>query len=469
MRAVRRTWGYSSSVAHSLSPALSSRFFSETAHKDALAFAQDNGAEMVDFRFCDLYGVWQHFQMHIANLNEKALKEGFGFDGSSFRGWQTIEQSDMLVIPDPTTTAMDPFTQHPTVTFLCDIWDPITKVRYHKDPRNVATKAVEYLKSTGIASDCKIGPETEFFVFDKIGFGQAPNTGFYEIDSIEAEWGAGIPFTGHYKNRPKGGYFPEKPSDSLQDLRTEMVLEMVKQGVHVEASHHEIAGPGQCEIDILFGSLRDTADQVMTYKYCAKNVAARHDKIATFMPKPIADDNGSGMHTHVSLSDSSGRNLFSGDGYCNMSQMGLYFIGGLIKHAQAVCAFTNPTINSYKRLVPGFEAPVNMAYSGRNRSAAIRIPVSHPSAARIEFRTPDPTANPYLAFSAILMAGLDGIQNKIHPGDPTDKDLYSLEKEEIDKIVKAPTSLREAMDALETDNEFLLRGDVFSKDLVDTW
>ncbi|KAL6077211.1 Glutamine synthetase [Balamuthia mandrillaris] len=437
--------------------------------KEALEYAKKQGAQMVDFKFTDLYGSWQHIQVHAANLDEGAFRSGFGFDGSSIRGWQPINQSDMLILPDPKTRMMDPFAKHPTVSFVCDVVDPVTKEPYHKDPRHVANKAIQYLRSTGVAHECAVGPEAEFFVFDSVAFSVKSDESFYRVNSEEASWTSSQPHSGHYKIRPKEGYFPVKPWDNLQDLRSEMALEMVKLGLHVEASHHEVASAGQCEIDIRFGSLVEMADAIQLYKYVVKNVAARNNKIVSFMPKPIAADNGSGMHTHVSLHKPDGTNLFTGDQYAGLSDMALYFIGGLIKHAQAVCAITNPGINSYKRLVPGFEAPVNMAYSGRNRSAAIRIPISHPKARRLEFRTPDPSCNPYLSFSAILMAGLDGIQNKYSPGAPLEKDIYSLSDEELSQIVKAPRSLEEAINALEQDHEFLTRGNVFSKDLIETW
>lgn len=377
--------------------------------------------------------------------------------------------SDMCLIPDATTRRLDPFTKHPTITFICSVLDPITKEPYSRDPRYVSIKACEHLRESGIANHANIGPELEFFLFDSVSFNVSPNKQHLEIDGVEAHWNSGKPHTGNYKIRAKEGYYPVKPWDQLQDIRTEMVINLENQGFKVEASHHEVASAGQCEIDFKFGELVGTADNCLLFKYIVRNVAAKNNKMAIFMPKPYHTDNGSGMHTHVSLHKKDGTNLFTGDKYAGLSDMALNFVGGLMTHAKAICAFSNPTINSYKRLVPGFEAPINMAYSGRNRSAAIRIPISHPKGRRLEFRTPDPSCNPYLSFSAILMAGIDGIQKKINPGAPLDKDIYSLNEQELASIIKAPGSLEEALQALEKDHDFLLKGDVFTHDLIDTW
>ncbi len=395
-----------------------------------------------------------------------------GFDGSSIRGWKSIDESDMLVIPDASTSFIDPFTEEKTLNIICDIVDPITKESYQRHPRSVAKKAEEYLKSTGIADTAYFGPELEFFIFDDVKYEVESNTAYYKVDSMEGIWNSAAnedPNLG-YKVRHKEGYFPVPPTDSLQDLRTEMVLELEKAGIEVEAHHHEVATAGQAEIDVRFAPLSLQADNVLKYKYIVKNVALMFGKTVTFMPKPLSGDNGTGMHTHQSLWKD-GKPLFAGNGYAGMSEIGLYYIGGILKHGKALAAFTNPTVNSYKRLVPGFEAPINLAYSSRNRSAAVRIPMYSPSpkAKRIEVRFPDPTANPYLAFSAMLMAGLDGIINKIDPGEPLDKNIYDLPPEELAKVEKAPANLEEALDALENDYEFLLRGDVFTEDIIKAW
>eukprot|EP01089_Gocevia_fonbrunei_P003450 TRINITY_DN13421_c0_g1_i1.p1 TRINITY_DN13421_c0_g1~~TRINITY_DN13421_c0_g1_i1.p1 ORF type:complete len:505 (+),score=111.39 TRINITY_DN13421_c0_g1_i1:47-1561(+) len=437
--------------------------------KEALEYAKKNGAQIADLRFCDLHGAWQHLQFSINHFDAGAFQNGFGFDGSSIRGWQPINMSDMLLIPNAKSRKLDPFTKHPTITFICSVVDPITKEPYSRDPRHISIKATEHLRETGIADYCNIGPEAEFFLFDNVSFGVSGNKSFLEIDSSEAHWNSDKPHTGHYKIRPKEGYFPVKPWDQLQDIRSDMVIELENQGFTVEASHHEVGSAGQCEIDFKFDELVQTGDNCLLFKYIIRNVASRHGKLATFMPKPYASDNGSGMHTHVSFHSKDGSNLFTGDKYAGLSEMALHFIGGLMTHAKSICAFSNPTINSYKRLVPGFEAPINMAYSGRNRSASIRIPISHPKGRRLEFRTPDPSCNPYLSFSAILMAGLDGIQRKIHPGEPLDKDIYSLSEQELINIIKAPGSLEEALIALEQDHAYLTQGDVFTPDLIDTW
>jgi len=440
--------------------------------KEVIAFCREKGVKSVDLRFMDFPGVWQHFTIPVTALTEDVFEDGLGFDGSSIRGWQRINESDMLVLPQPDTAALDPFAEIPTLMMICNIQDPTTREDYTRDPRNVARKAVNYLKSLGIADTCYVGPELEFFIFDDIRYDQTSHCGYYFVDSVEGEWNRGRdekPNLG-YKLRHKEGYFPVPPADQMFNLRNEMMHLMIECGIPVEAQHHEVATAGQSEIDLRFEELVTMADRVMIYKYIVKNVARRHNKVAVFMPKPIFGDNGSGMHTHLSLWKK-GQPLFAGSGYAGLSDTALYAIGGLLKHAPALCAFTNPTTNSYKRLVPGYEAPVNLAYSQRNRSAAIRIPMysANPKAKRIEFRCPDPSCNPYLAFAAMLMAMIDGIQNKIHPGDPLDKDIYDLPPEELQNIPKTPGSLEEALNALRNDHEFLLRGDVFTPDVIDTW
>ncbi|MBI3184303.1 MAG: type I glutamate--ammonia ligase [Myxococcales bacterium] len=441
--------------------------------KEALALAKDRGAVMVDLKFMDFVGLWQHFTVPVAELTEPVFEEGLGFDGSSIRGWQEIHASDMLVIPDATTAVMDPFMKDPTLSLICNISDPITKETYSRDPRNIALKAEKYLKSTGIADAAYFGPEAEFFIFDEVRFETKPNECFYSIDSVEGFWNTGRPEEGGnrgYKTRYKEGYFPVPPMDSQQDLRGEMCRVMAEVGIQVERQHHEVATAGQAEIDIRYNTLVRTADDLMWFKYIIKNVAWRQNKTVTFMPKPLFGDNGSGMHTHQSLWKA-GKPLFAGDGYAGLSDMALWYIGGVLKHARALAALCNPTTNSYKRLVPGFEAPVNLAYSSRNRSAAIRIPMYSPApkTKRIEFRSPDPSCNGYLAFAAMLMAGLDGIENKIDPGEPMDKDIYGLSPEELKDVPKMPGSLDEALDCLKKDHKFLLKGDVFTEDVVQTW
>jgi len=440
--------------------------------KEVLDMAKENGAKLVDLRFMDYPGLWQHFSVPIGELEESSFEDGFGFDGSSIRGWQPIHASDMLVIPDPDSAKMDPFYTTPTLVLICNIVDPVTREPYTRDPRNIARKAESYLKNTGIGDVVYIGPEAEFFIFDDIRFESNRFGAFYEIDSIEGSWNSGRdegPNLG-YKPRPKEGYFPVPPMDKFQDLRSEMVLTLEQLGIAVEAQHHEVATAGQAEIDMRFQPLLQMADQLMWFKYVLKNVAYRHNHTVTFMPKPIFQDNGSGMHTHISIWKEN-KPLFAGDKYAGVSQEALYAIGGILKHCQALCAFSNPTTNSYKRLVPGFEAPVNLAYSSRNRSAAIRIPMysTSPKAKRIEFRTPDPSCNGYLAFSAMVMAVIDGIQNKIDPGDPLDKNIYNLPPEELAEIPSAPGSLDEALASLKADQEFLLKGDVFTQDAIDMW
>ena len=440
--------------------------------KDVLDMAKENGAKVVDLRFMDFPGLWQHFTVPISELEESSFEDGFGFDGSSIRGWQPIHASDMLVVPDATTAKMDPFYEAPTLVLICNIVDPVTREAYTRDPRNIAQKADAYLKSSGIGDVAYFGPEAEFFIFDDIRFESTRYAAFYEIDSVEGNWNTGRdegPNLG-YKPRHKEGYFPVPPMDKFQDLRTEMLLTLENLGIEIEAQHHEVATAGQAEIDMRFKPLLQMSDQLMWFKYVLKNVAYRHNHTVTFMPKPLFEDNGTGMHTHISIWKGD-QPLFAGDKYAGVSQEALYGIGGILKHCRALTAFTNPTTNSYKRLVPGFEAPVNLAYSSRNRSAAVRIPMysASPKAKRIEFRTPDPSCNGYLAFSAMLMAVIDGIQNKIDPGDPLDKDIYNLPPEELAEIPSAPGSLDEAIDALKADQEFLLKGDVFTQDAIDMW
>ena len=440
--------------------------------KQVIDMAKEKGARVVDIRFVDFPGTWQHFSVPFGELGESAFEEGFGFDGSSIRGWQPIHASDMLVIPDPATAKIDPFFEVPTLSLIGNIVDPITLESYSRDPRNIAKKAEAYLKSTGIGDVAYMGPEAEFFIFDDVRFESSKHLSFYELDSVEGEWNTGReegPNQG-YKIRYKEGYFPVPPTDKFQDLRTEMMLTLEDLGIDVECQHHEVATAGQAEIDMRFKPLVQMGDQMMWFKYVLKNVANRHGHCVTFMPKPMYGDNGTGMHTHVSIWKD-GKPLFAGDKYAGVSQMALWAIGGILKHCKALCAITNPTTNSYKRLVPGFEAPVNLAYSSRNRSAAIRIPMysSSPKAKRIEFRTPDPSCNGYLAFSAILMAVLDGIQNKLDPGDPLDKNIYHLPPEELANIPSAPGSLTEALFALKNDHDFLLKGDVFTKDVIEKW
>ncbi|MDZ7615943.1 MAG: type I glutamate--ammonia ligase [Patescibacteria group bacterium] len=440
--------------------------------KEVLALCREKDVKAVDMRFMDFPGLWQHFTIPVGKLSEDVFEEGLGFDGSSIRGWQAINESDMLVVPQPDTAMIDPFTELTTLSMICNIQDPITREDYSRDPRNVARKAVNYMKSTGVGDTCFIGPEAEFFIFDDIRFDQTPNSGFYYIDSIEGQWNRGRdekPNLGS-KLRYKEGYFPVPPADQLMNLRNEMMNYLIESGIDIEAQHHEVGTAGQSEIDMKYDTLVEMADKTMMYKYIIKNVARKHNKLVTFMPKPIYGDNGSGMHTHISIWKGE-QPLFAGNGYAGLSDMALYAIGGLLKHAAAICAFANPTTNSYKRLVPGYEAPVNLAYSQRNRSAAIRIPMysASPKAKRVEFRCPDPSCNPYLAFSAILMAVLDGIQNKIDPGEPLDKDIYDLTPEELQNVPTTPGSLEEALKALRDDHEFLLRGDVFTPDVIDTW
>jgi glutamine synthetase len=439
---------------------------------DVIALAKEKRAVMVDLKFMDFPGMWQHTTLPMHRLDESLFEDGAGFDGSSIRGWQPIHASDMLLIPDPTTARMDPFPAEPTLSLICNIVDPITREPYSRDPRNVAQKAERYLKASGLADTAFYGPEAEFFVFDDIRYDQTTHSAFYHVDSVEGQWNTGRleqPNLG-YKPRYKEGYFPAPPTDSLLDLRTEMVLELQRLGIEVEVQHHEVATAGQCEIDMRFAPLTQMADNLMWFKYVVKNVARRNGRTVTFMPKPIFGDNGSGMHVHMSLWKE-GKPLFAGDRYAGLSEMALFFVGGILHHAQSICAFSNASTNSYRRLVPGFEAPINLAYSSRNRSAAIRIPMYSPSprSKRIEFRTPDPSCNGYLTFAALLMAGLDGVENRIHPGEPLDKDIYALTPEELRDVPKTPFSLNEALDALRRDSEYLLRGDVFTPDVISEW
>ncbi len=441
--------------------------------QEAMAYGKEKGAKMVDFKFCDLLGAWQHLTIPFSELSADTFENGVAFDGSSMRGWKGIEESDMIIKPDPGSARMDPFMQVPTLSLTCDVCLPETLEPYERDPRQIVKRAISYLQSTGLADTAYFGPEAEFFIFDDIRYEQTNNSGFYMIDSAEGTWNTGRDEGGSnlgYKPRHKEGYFPVLPTDSMHDLRTEMCLELERLGIIVERHHHEVASAGQMEINFRFEDALHMGDTMMWFKYVVKNVARRHGKTVTFMPKPLFGDNGSGMHMHVSLWKD-GKNLFSGNKYAGLSEMALYYIGGVLKHAPALCGLINPTTNSYKRLVPGFEAPIKLAYSFKNRSAAIRIPNSgpNPKAKRIEFRTPDPSANIYLAEAAVLMAGLDGIINKIHPGDPLDKDIYGLPPQEAAKIPSIPGTLEESLIALRDGGSFLKKGNVFSEDLLDTW
>jgi glutamine synthetase len=439
--------------------------------KAVMAFVKEHNVQMLDLRFTDIPGLWHHVSYPIGQLSESSFEEGFGMDGSSIRGWAAIHESDMLLVPDASTYVLDPFTEASTLVMVCDVIDPVTKQRYDRDPRYIAKKAEMYLASTGLADTAYFGAEAEFFIFDNIRFDQNEHEGYYFIDAEEGRWNSGrVENNLGYRPRYKEGYFPVPPTDHYQDLRTEMALTMQNCGLVVECHHHEVATGGQTEIDLKFDSLIKSADAMMLYKYIAKNVAYQYGKTVTFMPKPLFQDNGSGMHTHQSLWKG-GKPLFAGDGYAGMSQMALWYIGGLIKHGPALSAIIAPTTNSYKRLVPGFEAPVNLAYSRRNRSAACRIPMysASPKAKRVEFRPPDPSCNPYLAFAAMLMAGLDGIESKIDPGQPLDKDIYDLGPEELAKVPSMPGSLESALDALARDYQFLLKGDVFTEEMLNTY
>jgi len=452
---------------------------SDEAIADVSKLIRGNGTEIVDLKFCDLPGLWQHFSIPSSEISEiddlptSIWGEGIGFDGSSIRGFQQIQESDMVLLPDPETAVVDPACEVPTVSVICDVYDPITKKPYTRDPRYVAKKAEKYVKESGIADASFWGPEYEFFIFNDIRFGQSVNQGFYFIDSVEGEWNSGKeenPNLG-YKPRFKEGYFPVPPHDSFQDFRSEIILQMIKTGIDMEVHHHEVATAGQAEIDMRFGPLVKMADNCMMYKYIVKNIAKKKGMVATFMPKPLFGDNGSGMHTHQSLWKGGKNIFFDAKGYAMISQLAKYYIGGLLDHANALMAFCAPSTNSYKRLVPGYEAPVNLVYSMRNRSAAVRIPVysENPKTKRIEFRPPDPTCNPYLSFAAMLMAGLDGVKKKMDPGTPFDKNTYEVSAAESKKIATVPGSLEQAIDALEEDHKFLLQGGVFTQDLIDVW
>ncbi len=440
--------------------------------KDVIRRCAENNVQFIDLRFMDFPGLWQHTSFPVSELSEESFEQGFGFDGSSIRGWQAINESDMLLIPVASTAKLDPFLPHPTITMICDVRDPITKREYSRDPRSIARKCVEYVKRTKLADAVCFGPELEFFVFDSVWYDQGTNYAKYHVESAEGVWTRGqeSPENKGHKIRLKEGYFPCPPIDTLHSIRSEMVSVLMELGIPVEAHHHEVATGGQCEIDMRYQDLITMADNVMMYKYVVKNVAHRHGKTATFMPKPLYQDNGSGMHVHFSLWKA-GKPLFAGNRYAGLSELALFAIGGILKHARALCALCNPTTNSYKRLIPGYEAPVNLVYSSRNRSAAIRIPMysERPQSKRLEFRCPDSSCNPYLAFSAVTMAALDGIKHRIDPGEPLDKNIYELSPEEYERIVATPGSLEEALDALAEDHEFLLEGGVFTSDVIHYW
>jgi glutamine synthetase len=439
--------------------------------KSVLEYASKNGAKILDLRFIDVPGVWQHVSYPIEELTVESFNEGFGMDASSIRGWAQIHESDMLLIPDPNTAFMDPFRDVPTLLMICDAQDPLSRKPYDRDTRNLAHRAEEYLQKSGIADQAFFGAEAEFFIFDNVRFETSQNKGYYFIDSDEGKWESGKATDNlGYRPRYKEGYFPVPPTDHYQDMRTEMVMRLQEAGIPVECHHHEVATAGQAEIDFRFDTLIHAADNMCKYKYIVRNVAYRNGKTVTFMPKPLYTDNGSGMHTHQSLWKG-GKPLFAGDGYAGLSQTALWYIGGLLKHAAAVLAFAAPTTNSYKRLVPGYEAPVNLAYSRRNRSAAVRIPMysANPKAKRLEFRPPDASCNPYLAYSAMLMAGLDGIENKLDPGGPLDKDIFELSPEEAAKVPSVPGSLDAALNALKHDHGFLTKSGVFTREFIDLW
>jgi glutamine synthetase len=441
---------------------------------ELLKYIEDEGVEFVDVRFCDLPGIMQHFTVPVSNFSGDVFSDGLMFDGSSIRGFQQIHESDMLLLPDPTSAMVDPFRQHKTLVINFFVHDPLTGEGYSRDPRNIARKAEAYLKSSNVGDTAYFGPEAEFYIFDDVRFETSERTGYYAIDSVEAAWNTGREEEGGnlgYKPRYKQGYFPVPPMDHFTDLRSEMVKNLIAAGVPVEMQHHEVGTAGQAEIDIRFDTLLKQADNLMKYKYILKNTARAAGRTVTFMPKPIFNDNGSGMHCHQSIWKDGAPLFYDELGYAGLSDTGRWYIGGLLRHAPSLLAFTNPTVNSYHRLVPGFEAPVNLVYSQRNRSACVRIPItgSNPKAKRVEFRVPDPSCNPYLAFSAMLMAGLDGIRNKIEPPEPIDKDLYELPPDEHAAVAQVPTSLPEVLDTLEADHEFLLAGDVFTADLIETW
>jgi glutamine synthetase len=451
---------------------------SEVEAGDVMAMAAQHGVRMVDLKFTDLPGTWQHLGLSIRGLDEDAFSEGLGFDGSSIRGFQEISESDMLVVPDPATAVIDPFHQSKTLSLICNVIDPVTREPYSRDPRYVAQKGERHLAESGIADVCYFGPEAEFYIFDHVAFDQRAHLAFYEVDSIEAYWNTGQGFgdanhrvnLGH-KPRSQEGYFPAPPADSHVDLRSLMVVALEAMGLQTEFHHHEVGGPGQAEIDLRFQPLLAMSDQLQLHKYVVKNVAHAVGKTATFMPKPIFEENGSGMHVHQSLWKDGKNLMFDADGYALVSQSALHYIGGLLEHAAALMAFCAPTTSSYRRLVPGYEAPVNLVYSQRNRSACVRIPVysTSPASKRLEFRPPDCAANPYLAFTAMMLAGLDGIRKGLDPGEPLDTDLYDLPPERMAEIAQVPASLDAALDALEADADFLLAGDVFTPDLIDAW
>jgi len=441
--------------------------------QEILEKVKSEGIQLIDLKFIDTPGIWQHLTLYYNQIDESSFTDGVPFDGSSIRGWKAINESDMAMVPDPNTAWIDPFMEVPTLSMICTIKEPRTGELYSRCPRAIAYKAVEYLKSTGMGDTAYFGPEAEFFIFDDVRFDQNENESYYHVDSVEGRWNSGRDEVGGnlaYKPRYKEGYFPVAPTDTLQDIRTEMLLTMAKCGVPIEKHHHEVATGGQCELGFRFAELISAADYLMTYKYCIKNVARKYGRTVTFMPKPLFNDNGSGMHTHQSIWKG-GQPLFYGDRYANLSQMALHYIGGILKHAPALLALTNPSTNSYKRLVPGFEAPVNLAYSQGNRSASVRIPLSgsNPKAKRLEFRCPDASCNPYLAFAAMLCAGIDGIKNQIDPGSPLDVDIYDLSPEELAKVPSTPGSLMDALKALENDHEFLTTGGVFTEDFINTW
>ncbi|MBF1991391.1 type I glutamate--ammonia ligase [Fischerella thermalis] len=443
-----------------------------TTPQDVLKMIRDNNIQMIDLKFIDMPGIWQHLTVFHNQIDESSFTDGVPFDGSSIRGWKAINESDMAMVLDPNTAWIDPFMKEPTLSIICSIKEPRTGEWYSRCPRVIAQKAVDYLVSSGVGDTAFFGPEAEFFIFDDVRFDQNSHEGYYHVDSIEGRWNSGKaegPNLG-YKPRYKEGYFPVPPTDTFQDIRTEMLLTMAKCGVPIEKQHHEVATGGQCELGFRFGKLIEAADWLMTYKYVIKNVARKYGKTVTFMPKPVFQDNGSGMHTHQSIWKD-GQPLFAGDKYAGLSETALHYIGGILKHAPALLAITNPTTNSYKRLVPGYEAPVNLAYSQGNRSASIRIPLSgtNPKAKRLEFRCPDATSNPYLAFAAMLCAGLDGIKNKIDPGEPLDKNIYELSPEELAKVPSTPGSLELALEALEKDHAFLTEPGVFTEDFIETW
>ncbi len=440
---------------------------------EVLQMINDQDIQMIDLKFIDLPGIWQHLTVHRSQIDESSFTEGVAFDGSSIRGWKAINESDMSMVPDPATAWIDPFMKEPTLSLVCSIKEPRTGEWYERCPRVIAQKALNYLQAAGIGDTAYFGPEAEFFIFDDVRYDTTSNSSYYHVDSVEGRWNTGREEEGGnlgYKPNYKGGYFPVAPTDTSQDMRTEMLLTMAACGVPIEKHHHEVATGGQCELGFKFGEMIQAADWLMTYKYCIKNVAKKYGKTVTFMPKPLFEDNGSGMHTHQSIWKD-GDTLMAGGRYAGLSDLATHYIGGILKHAPALLAFTNPSTNSYKRLVPGFEAPVNLVYSNGNRSAAVRIPLSgdNPKAKRLEFRCPDPTANPYLAFAAMLCAGIDGIKNKIEPPEPIDQDIYELSPEELAKIASTPGSLKEALSALESDHAFLTQGGVFTEDFIQNW